>query len=557
MARTAKKTAGNSGIATLLAKARNHLNSDLPIAILCYGQVLDKDPENPKALTALRNLTVVQRKHLIESCKSLLRVDAGPHALALSRIVSRVNPSDPQLAVFEARANIILKDQQAGLERIAPFAETHPDNEAVQITYGMALATTKNNAQAVDVLMPYYQAGSLDPEATNALGASLSYIGRLDEARIILLESARAGRLTINGIYNLSGQMDLSGEEAILDQLVEVFADETALPIFREMAAYALAKAHEHQKDFGTAFQFFLAANSLKSEEEILRFMTNIRQAKERATAAVEIIQSPSLSRCLAGPRPVFIVGLPRSGTTLQEQVLLRHSRVATLGETSQLAKVFDAMRYETPTEISPDAFRAAYMDAIPQSQRNAEVILDKMPQNAFIAGVALKAMPDARVIHCRRHPMACAFSAFRIRFAEGNSYAYRFDTIAEFYRLSEHIMEVWTSMFPDRIMPVYYEAFTESPATWIAKLVDFCGLDLEDGLTEYTGSNAPVHTASLAQVREKIYRGSSEQWKNYADQLMPLLAQMIDEIAIYEVSLEKQLAAQLTDQAQTRTATG
>lgn len=186
---------------------------------------------------------------------------------------------------------------------------------------------------------------------------------------------------------------------------------------------------------------------------------------------------------------------------------------------------------------------RAAYAKAIPAEMTDAAVVLDKMPGNALLAGLALQAMPEARVIHCRRHPMACGFSAFQIRFAAGNAYSHRFDTIGDYYRQIESSMAHWSTLFPDRVLPIYYEALTESPKHWIEALTDFCDLDLETGMTDYQGSTAAIHTASVAQVRQKIYRGSSEKWKNYAAHLLPLMANLIEEIAHYEVALEAELA--------------
>lgn len=147
---------------------------------------------------------------------------------------------------------------------------------------------------------------------------------------------------------------------------------------------------------------------------------------------------------------------------------------------------------------IDPAAIRAAYDAAIPAPQRRLPVILDKMPMNAFLAGLALQAMPEAQVLHCRRHPMACGFSAFQIRFASGNAYSHRFDTIADYYRLSEAAAAHWAQRFPARVLPVYYEALTEAPQREIARIATFCGLDLEPGFTDYRAPLPPSTPPAL-----------------------------------------------------------
>lgn len=527
----------------MLAKAQALVARDLPGAVLTYGKVLEADPENARALSALRNLTMAQRRQITEACEALVKIDAVPHALSLIQILRRAHPNDPQLAVFVARTHIITKTYDLAQSTLEPFLQTHSDNSAVQITYGTALAGLRDSERAIAILRPYYDAGILNPESINALAACLSFLGRIDESREILLASARKGDLSASGFYALTRHTDVSEEPDILDQMVGIFANDTSPTRDRELAAYALANAHERKQDYRTGFQFLQAANLLKPDNDIINFMSEIRETGSRTNSLVERIAPASSTR--SGPRPVFIVGLPRSGTTLTEQILVRHSAVSTVGESQQLGKVFNAFTNNPSTDIDPDQIRRAYFDVLTDEQRNSEVVLDKMPTNAFLAGLALKAMPDAKVIHCRRHPMACGFSAFQIRFATGNTYAHRFDTIAEYYRLSESIVAHWSDRFPGRIQPVYYEALTEAPEHWIEQLADFCDLDLEDGFTDYQGSTAAIHTASVAQVRQRIYRGSSEKWKNYAEDLVPLMANLIEEIARYEVDLEQVIATQ------------
>lgn len=536
----------------MLSQAQAKLARDLPGAVLTYGKVLDLEPTNTRALSALRNLQAAQRRQVLDACEALVKIDAVPHALALVGILRRAMPGDPQFVVFEARAHLTAKTYDQALQVIEPLARAHPDHAALQITMGMALAGLRRSEAAIAVLRPYYGRQELSGEAINALAACLSFLGQIDESREILRASAQSGKLSASGIYGLSRHTDISGEPAVLEQLVTIFANGSAPLRDREMAAYALASAHDRQQDYDTAFQFLQAANLLKPDTDILNFMAEVRETGMRARTLCDRITVPSQPPD-DGPRPVFIVGLPRSGTTLTEQILLRHSAVDSLGESPNLSKVFNGIANDPAPQIDASAIRDAYFEAIPEGMRHNRVILDKMPVNAFLAGLALKAMPEARVIHCRRHPMACGFSAFQIRFTSGNSYAHRFDTIADYYRLSEDVANHWAAMFPDRVLPVYYEALTEAPERWIETLTEFCGLDLEDGLTDYQGSTAAIHTASVAQVRQRIYRGSSEKWKNYAPHLVPLMGNLIEEIARYEVALETELSRQESSRPPTK----
>ncbi|WP_108263020.1 tetratricopeptide repeat-containing sulfotransferase family protein [Mangrovicoccus ximenensis] len=451
-------------------------------------------------------------------------------------------PANPALAAFEARALVVLKQPRAALARLAPFLGSHPDHDGICTSHAIATAFDGDHAAAADMLEPLCQRGALDAEALNVLGSSLAFLGRLDEARQVLLGAARSGRLAMSGLYNLSRQTDLSAEAEIISQIEEVFDTPAAPRTDREMAAYALAKNREDQGDTATAFRYLAMANALKPDEDIRRYMDSVRAVAGRAPAvAARISAPPPQGRT---PRPVFITGLPRSGTTLAEQILLRHSRTATIGESTRLAEAYNTL-CAGDGPIDPQAFRDAYLGNLPPEAADSEVLLDKMPSNAFLCGLALKAMPEARVLHCRRHPMACAFSAFRIRFAEGHDHAHRFATLAEFHRLTETAMARWAKDFPGRILPVLYEPLTEAPAAWIARMARFCGLEMEEGLADYRGSTGTVQTASLRQVRQGIYRGSSGKWKAYAPHLMPLMAELIEEIAHYEVEIEQCIARQ------------
>ncbi|MBE3637174.1 tetratricopeptide repeat-containing sulfotransferase family protein [Mangrovicoccus algicola] len=538
-----KKTAGKrNSTGPMLARAQALAARDLPGAVLTWGRVLDRDPGNARALAALRGLDVAQRRALIGDCRALVRNGATAHALALSGILARACPADPALAAFEARALCVADRPRDALDRLAPLLARHPDHPGLCCSHGIALAFAGDHAGAAAVLGGLQDSGALDAEAINVLGSSLAFLGRMEEAQEVLLRAARRGALAVAGLYNLSRHADLTREPEVIAQLQAALADPALPRSDHEMAAYALARLAEQLGETDAAFRCLALANALKPDAEIARYMAMIRATATRAPALAAAMTAPACAP--AEPCPVFIVGMPRSGTTLAEQILLRHSRVASIGESPRLAEVYTQLR-DSGARIDADSFREAYLQAIPPDCRGASVVLDKMPPNAFLCGLALKAIPGARVIHCRRHPMATGFSAFRLRFAEGYGYAHRFATIAEFYRLTEGAMADWRRSFPDRIMALPYEPLTEAPARWIAAMLEFCGLEREDGLTEFRGSSATVRTASLGQVRRGIYRGSSEGWKPYADHLAPLMAELIGEIAEYEVEIEQMIASQ------------
>lgn len=527
----------------LLAQGDKVMSSDPVTGVLCYGKVLQSDPGNARALKGLRRMTAAQRKTILDGCATLIRTGNFTHAFALSGIMVRALPQDPDIAAFESRSRLIQNRPHEALTRIAPLVPLYPDTAKVQIAYGMALAAADRHGDAVTVLMPWRDAGALDDEATNSLAASLAVLGRIDEAGAILLDAARREALTVPGLYNLVQYRDISEDPRIVERLETVFDTPTAPRADREMAGFALARTHDRLGNTDIAFGYLEDANQLRPDQEVEAFMTTIQDTCATVPNLVMSLAAPARIVPRA-PRMVFIVGVPRSGTTLVEQILLRHASVASVGESPQLAEVYNLATGAAPLR-DPETLAAAYLDALPEACRDAEVVLDKMPPNALLAGLALKLLPDARVIHCRRHPMASGFSAYQTRFADGHGYAYRLDSIAQYHRVSEAVMTLWQSLFPDRVKPLYYEALTESPARHIADLVAFCGLDPDPNLADFTGSTAPVLSASGPQVRSPIYRGSSDTWRSYSHHLTPLMDALAPDIAQYERAMAAAMASE------------
>jgi hypothetical protein len=233
------------------------------------------------------------------------------------------------------------------------------------------------------------------------------------------------------------------------------------------------------------------------------------------------------------GPRPIFVVGMPRSGTSLVEQILASHSHVHGAGELDLLRRsVLPSMEKAlaegafAPGAADLSAIADTYRAGLARLSTDAAVVVDKLPGNAKWLGFALSAMPEAKAVWVTREPMATAWSIFRTYFpAKGLGYTSDLADILAYQRLQDRLAERWAALFPGRFLRFSYEALTEAQEKETRRLLAFCGLGWEDACLLFHENARAVRTASALQVRQPLYRGSSRDWMRYEAFVRPLLA--------------------------------
>ena len=243
----------------------------------------------------------------------------------------------------------------------------------------------------------------------------------------------------------------------------------------------------------------------------------------------------------LSGPMPIFIIGMPRSGTTLLERILGNHSQVSSAGELAdfsrQLRWVADKHGHKLiDTELLANAEDIDFAEVgrryLQQTQWRAQGrpwFVDKLPPNYQLAGLIHRALPQAKILHMVRDPMDVCFSNWRALFGDSFGYSYSFDTLAAHYRQYRRLMQHWHRVMPQAIHDVSYDAMVGDTEATARALLDYCGLAFEPGCLDTTRDSAPVATLSSAQVREPIHRRAMQEWLPYAAQLAPLRAALGD----------------------------
>jgi len=233
--------------------------------------------------------------------------------------------------------------------------------------------------------------------------------------------------------------------------------------------------------------------------------------------------------------RPVFIVGMPRSGTTLVEQIVASHPQVTGAGELDDLR----VLGFEVPSlSKSPQPYPRCmadidrqlatgladrYLARLHAIDPNARRVTDKMPQNFLYLGLIGMLLPEARVIHCRRHPLDVCLSCYFVNFTQRLSFAYDLNSLGVYYRHYEMLMDHWRRVRPAAMLEVDYEGLVADQEGVSRRLIEFCGLDWHPACLSFHKNRRPVETASSWQVRRPIYSGSVQRWKHYEKYLDPL----------------------------------
>jgi len=247
-------------------------------------------------------------------------------------------------------------------------------------------------------------------------------------------------------------------------------------------------------------------------------------------------------------PAPIFIVGLPRAGSTLLEQILSSHPDVDGTLELPNILSLTQKLRHRKTEgentypaslkDLSTDTFKQfgeEYIQDTRIHRKQALFFTDKMPNNFRHIGLIHLILPNAKIIDARRHPMACCFSGFKQLFAEGQEFSYGLEEIGHYYDGYLDLMRHWHKVLPEKVLHVQYEDVVEDLDTQVKRILDYCGLPFHQNCIDFHKTDRAVRTASSEQVRQPIFKSGLEQWKNFESHLEPLKTALGDSLHNYE----------------------
>jgi predicted Zn-dependent protease len=293
---------------------------------------------------------------------------------------------------------------------------------------------------------------------------------------------------------------------------------------------FALGKALEDRKQFDESFSYYHLGNDIKEKLEGYDRGKNRSAAQRVIAVCTEDLLSSKANLGDPAPDPIFIVGLPRSGSTLLEQILASHSQV---DGTKELVEILSIVRRLSGKKKKSDVSRypdilqdldasqlkdlgQEYIDRTRIQRGNGAFFIDKMPNNFLHIGLIHLILPNAKIIDARRHAMAACFSGFTQLFASGQRFTYGLSNIGSYYRDYVDVMDHWDLVLPGRVLPVQYEDVVADAETQIRRILDYCDLPFEEACLQFHRTERAVRTASSEQVRQPIYSGALEHWRNY-----------------------------------------
>lgn len=433
-----------------------------------------------------------------ELCMDYVRVlrkrQKQTRALEEARALYERNPSNmafvSQLAVAEMQAG----DYDRAVALFDTVLETLPGDPATLTSKGHALKTAGRSKAAIEA---YRAASASDPAYGDAWYS---------------LANLKTYEFTTAEFETMRAQEDAPGQT--LENRINL--------------CFALAKAYEDRKEFAAAFEYYERGNALKTRQT--RYTAEAMDAEFEAQKAA---CTPALFEARAGlghpdPAPVFIVGLPRAGSTLIEQILASHSRVDGTMELPNILSTAHALRGRERGaarypgvlhELDADRLKAlgeAYIRDTAVHRGTAPSFTDKMPNNFRHIGLIKLILPNAKIIDARRHPMACCFSGFKQLFAEGQEFTYGLEEVGRYYRGYVDLMAHWDTVLPGEILRVQYEDVVDDLEVQVRRILDFLGLEFEQACVDFHETEREVRTASSEQVRQPLFQSGKEQWRNF-----------------------------------------
>jgi tetratricopeptide (TPR) repeat protein len=381
------------------------------------------------------------------------------------------------------------------------------------------------------------------------LGNSLKAVGRHREASNAYRAAAIARPSFGDAYWSLANLKTYRfAAEEIERMRVEEAAPATQL-VDRYHLCFALGKTLEDQEEFAASWRYYERGNALKSEQtgydpEVTE--TSTRLLIEVCTAEFFARRTgATVSRAaVLDPTPIFIVGLPRAGSTLVEQILASHSQVEGTQELEEIGRIAGELQSDRAAlvELQPEDFRRLgerYLsDTLAYRKGKAGApppfFIDKMPNNFRHIGLIHLMLPRAKIIDVRREPMACCCSNLQQLFASGQSFTYSIEGISRYYRSYLELMQHWDTVLPGRVLRLHYEDIVEDVETHIRRMLQFCDLEFEPACLKFYDTARNISTASSEQVRQPVFRAGLSRWRHYEPWLGPLKEALGDALLRY-----------------------
>ena len=487
-----------------------------------------------------------------EAMRLLARIalahDALDDAETLLEAVLALEP-DYRAARYDYAETLIKRQKhQAASEQVEQLLDIDPTNAAYRTLAATAAVGLGQNEKALGIYRAMLDQAPASWDVPLWMGHALKTLGQVPQA-IEAYRAAAAARPDFGDAY--WSLANLKTYRFTAEEIARMRAEEASAAIAPEdrwHLCFALGKALEDRGEIAESWTWYERGNALKRAES--RYRPEIIETNTRKQAEVCTREFFQARAGWGDPRPdpIFIVGLPRSGSTLIEQILASHSQVEGTQELSDIQRIVLDLQGRDP-DLGDPRYPAALADLTREDFRRLgeryladtqvyrsgrPVFIDKMPNNFRHIGLIHLMLPNARLIDARREPMACCFSNLKQLFAHGQEFTYSAEDIARYYRTYLDLMRHWDEALPGRVLRVHHEDVVDDVEASVRRLLDYCGLDFEPACVDFHANRRSVRTPSSEQVRQPIFRDGLDQWRKFEPWLGAIGTALGDARALY-----------------------
>jgi tetratricopeptide (TPR) repeat protein len=514
--------------------AEHHKEGRIEEAEKLYREVIRDNPDNVDALRMLGRVAL-----------SAGRIGDG------ERLFRRALKLAPDFAGAITDLGRVLKEQNRLEEAIECFRrviDLEPQNAQAHFQLAGALAPAALTYRAIESFEKALELQPRFPGATLGLGHALKTVGRQEEAIAAYRECIRLRPDSGESYWSLANLKTYRLADDDIAAMEKRLQKEDLTNQSRVNFLYALGKAHEDRSDFEGAWEYYRRGN----ETQRMLEKYDPVQTEVLHDAVIEVFSASFLQE-KAGqgnpdPAPIFVVGLPRSGSTLIEQILASHSMVEGTSELPYVGRVATSLSRNRADGINyPEAVRelgAGHLQTLGQQYLELAAMhrtegkprfIDKMPNNFPAVGFLHLILPNAKIVDARRHPLDACLSCYRQLFAKGQTFTYDLIDIGEYFLEYERMMDHWHSVLPGKLITLQYEEIVRNFDVEVRRLLEHCELPFEEACLRFYETERPVRTASSEQVRQPIHDRSIGFYRNYEERLHELKEVLAPSLARYE----------------------
>jgi len=491
-------------------------------------------------------LTSVSGQIALRTTAAKLLADRSvyPHAAAILDEILRLKPNNALPYIIQKANALIEMGKYEDTEKLLDEAESeYPDANPIKLTRAHLYCEVGRYDDAEMLQRELMETYPGDAHLKIQLGQTLLWTGKLDEASLLFEEASKTNPMALAQMVNAKR---IPEDPNAISRMSKI-ADNVLVPDgARITMSFALSEVYEKIKDYDKSFHYLKLANDLTDktlEYDCDDFQKQVTSNKHVYTfeyfRSIESIRGSDRT-------PIFVVGMPRSGTTLTEQILCSHKDVFGAGELDLLPRLTRliprVLKTRIPYPHCLDRFSAHlreeaarfYLHGIDKLDQEHPYVVDKMPHNFMNVGLIKTILPKAKVIHIQRDPRDTALSNYQQNFKARNGglgYAFNLEKLANEFNSYYEMMEHWRSVLPGYMLEIKYEDLVADQEAITRQMLEFCGLDWDENVTNFHETKRAVRTASVAQVRQKIYSSSKQKWRRYEKHLTPLLERLNPEL--------------------------